>query len=318
VSTPRTDDDTWDITESVGATALGVAAARAAETESEDPLISDPFARVFLDEAGKGVWSIYAEPTLPDDVDADVRALARAMVDFMAVRTVFFDEFFCAAAEAGVRQVVILASGLDARAWRLLWPDDTTVYELDQPKVLDFKTATLRRHGAHPTAKLVYVPVDLRQDWPQALRDNGFDPGQPTAWSAEGLLRYLPARAQDLLFERVHALSAAGSWLAANAVGAAAIDPERLARQREQMQRLRSEAARLVNTEVTDLEQLWYPEERADVGAWLSEHGWEATTVTLEEMLARHARTVTENLIPSNIFVSGVLSGPGRSPHAAR
>ncbi|MGH3560957.1 MAG: class I SAM-dependent methyltransferase [Mycobacterium sp.] len=301
---PRSDDDTWDITESVGATALGVAAARAVETASESPLISDPFARVFLDTAGEGVWSVYAGPTLPDDVDADVRALVRAMVDFMAVRTVFFDEFFGAAADAGVRQIVILASGLDARAWRLPWPDGTTVYELDQPKVLEFKAATLRLHGAHPTSNLVYVPVDLRHDWPQALRDFGFDPAKPTAWSAEGLLRYLPARAQDLLFERIHALSAAGSWLAANAVAAEAVDPGRLARQRDQMQRLRSVAARLANTEVTDLEELWYAEERTDVGAWLGEHGWDASTATLQELLARHGRSEAAKDLMPNLFVS--------------
>ena len=53
----RTDNDTWEITESVGATALGVASARAAETESDNPLIRDPFARVFLDAAGEGVWN---------------------------------------------------------------------------------------------------------------------------------------------------------------------------------------------------------------------------------------------------------------------
>jgi methyltransferase (TIGR00027 family) len=270
----------------------------------KNPLISDPFARVFLDEAGKGIWSVYAGSTLPDDVDAELRALVRAMVDFMAVRTVFFDEFFLAAADAGVQQIVILASGLDARAWRLPWPDGTTVYELDQAKVLDFKAATLRRHGALPASKLVYVPVDLRHDWPQALRDAGFDPSRPTAWSAEGLLRYLPATAQDLLFERIHALSAGGSRLAANAVSADALDPERLARQREQMQRLRSVAARLLDTEVTDLEELWYPQERTDVAAWLAEHGWDASTTTLQELLIRHGRSeVAKDRMP-NFFVS--------------
>jgi methyltransferase (TIGR00027 family) len=301
---PRTDDDTWDITESVGATALGVAAARAVETESESPLISDPFARVFLDRAGNGVWNVYAASTLPDDADAEVRALARAMVDFMAVRTLFFDEFFLAAADAGVRQVVILASGLDARAWRLPWPDGTVVYELDQPKVLDFKAATLRRHGAQPTAKLVYVPVDLRQDWPSALRDAEFDASRPTAWSAEGLLRYLPAAAQDWLFEHIHALSAPGSWLAANAVAAEAVDPERLARQRDQMHRLRSVAARMVDADVTDLEDLWYPEERTDVGAWLGERGWEASTTSLQEWLARYGRGEAAKDLMPNLFVS--------------
>jgi methyltransferase (TIGR00027 family) len=304
MSMARTDEDTWDITESVGATALEVAAARAVETESENPLISDPFARIFLDAAGKGIWSLFADPSLLDSADADVRMLVRAMVDFMAVRTAFFDEFFLAAAGAGIRQMVILASGLDSRTWRLPWPDGVTVYEVDQPKVLDFKAAVLRRHGARPMAKPIYVPVDLRQDWPRALRDAGFDPGTPTGWSAEGLLRYLPASAQDLLFERVHALSAAGSRLAANAVGAEALNPERLARQRDQMRRLRSVATRLANTEAIDLEELWYPEQRNDVGAWLDQRGWVASTATLREWLARYGRSdVAAELMP-NRFVS--------------
>ncbi|MDD4868533.1 MAG: class I SAM-dependent methyltransferase [Mycobacterium sp.] len=301
---PRTDDDSWDITESVGATALQVAAARAVETESENPLISDRFARMFLDAAGPGVWSLFADPALPDDVDPEVRTLVRAMVDFMAVRTVFFDEFFLAAAEARIRQMVILASGLDARVFRLRWPDGVTVYEVDQPKVLDFKASVLRRHGARPMTKLVSVPVDLRQDWPRALRDAGFDPGVPTGWSAEGLLRYLPAAAQDSLFERIHALSAAGSRLAANAVGAEALDPERLARQQQQMQRLRSAATRLAGANVVDVGELWYPEQRADVGTWLNQHGWDASTETLQQWLARYGRgEMAADLMP-NRFVS--------------
>ena len=177
---PRTDNDSWDITQSVGATALGVAAARAAETESENPLINDPFARVFVDAAGDG----HVEPLRRsravgqggrDSSPMCVRG-SRLMIDFMATRTAFFDEFFLGAADAGVRQVVILASGLDARSWRLPWPDGTVVYELDQPKVLDFKTSTLREHGAAPDgAELVTIPIDLRQDWPKALQEAGFD-----------------------------------------------------------------------------------------------------------------------------------------------
>src|SRR5277367_1320752 len=66
--TVRTDDDSWEITESVGATALGVAAARAAESESSDPLINDPFARVFLDRVGPGAWDWYGAPDLPAEV----------------------------------------------------------------------------------------------------------------------------------------------------------------------------------------------------------------------------------------------------------
>ncbi len=303
---PRTDDDSWDITESVGATALGVAAARAAETDSENPLVSDPFARMFVDAAGEGMWTLTANPRLSAELgDPELRAHRQVMVDFMAVRTAFFDEFFLDAAKAGVRQMVILAAGLDARAWRLPWPDGVTVYELDQPKVLEFKSATLHEHGARPACNQVNVPIDLRQDWPKALAQAGFDPSQPTAWSAEGLLRYLSASAQDQLVERVHSLSPRGSWLAANAPGPDHLDPERLARQRQRIERLYAAAAQLIDAEIPDVEDLVYAEERTDVGAWLREHGWEASVVTMAEMLARHGRSVPEeDVLPPTVFVS--------------
>ena len=307
---PRTDNDSWDITQSVGATALGVAAARAAETESENPLIKDPFARVFVDAAGDGMWSIYADPRLlakAVELEPDVQNRIRLMIDFMATRTAFFDEFFLGAADSGVRQVVILASGLDARAWRLPWPGGTVVYELDQPKVLEFKSNTLREHGAHPTAQLVNVPIDLRQDWPKALREAGFDPSRPAVWSAEGLVRYLPAAAQDLLFERMHALSADGSWLASNVPGAGFTDPDLVRRQREDLQRMRAAAAKLVDAEITDFDDLWYPEERRAVDRWLREHGWDVTTATFSELMARYARSVpqdAEDSMPPTLYVS--------------
>jgi len=304
---PRTDNDSWDITESVGSTALGVAAARAAETESETPLIQDPFARVFLEAAGDGLWSLMANPAKAAGLtdDADLLAHLQVMVDFMAVRTAFFDEYFLNAAASGVRQVVILASGLDARSWRLPWPAGTTVYELDQAKVLEFKSSTLQRRGAQPTAGLVSIAVDLRQDWPTALQEAGFDASSPTVWSAEGLLRYLPARAQDLLFERIQALSPAGSWLATNAPAESALDPERLARQREQSHRLRAAAARVLDAEVPADEDLWYPEERTDVADWLREHGWETSATTMREMLNRYGRDVPgDDIVPPTVFVS--------------
>jgi methyltransferase (TIGR00027 family) len=307
---PRTDNDSWEITQSVGATALGVAAARAAETESENPLISDPFARLFVEAAGEGMWSIYANPTLlakAVEIQPDVQARIQLMIDFMATRTAFIDEFFLGAADAGVRQAVILAAGLDARAWRLPWPDGTVVYELDQPKVLDFKSNTLREHGAQPTARLVNVPIDLRQDWPKALREAGFDASRPTAWSAEGLVRYLPSQAQDLLFERIHSLSAAGSWLASNVPGAGFTDPKLVQRQREDMQRMRTTAAKLVNADITDYDDLWYPEERTPVDGWLREHGWDVSAATFEELMARYSRSIPEDAqdsMPPTLFVS--------------
>lgn len=304
---PRTDDDSWDITESVGSTALGVAAARAAETESANPLIRDPFARAFLEAAGDGMWSLMANPAKAAELtdDSDLLAHLQVMIDFMAVRTAFFDEYFLDAAASGVRQMVILAAGLDARSWRLPWPDQTTVYELDQAKVQEFKSTALQRRGAQPTARLVSIAVDLRHDWPTALREAGFDPAVPTAWSAEGLLRYLPARAQDLLFERIHALSAAGSRLATNAPADSALDPERLARQREQSLRLRAEAARVLDAEVPADEDLWYPEERTDVTEWLRAHGWDATAITMSEMLTRYGRDIpADDVVPPTVFVS--------------
>jgi methyltransferase (TIGR00027 family) len=307
---PRTDNDSWEITQSVGATALGVAAARAAETESENPLIKDPFARVFVDAAGEGMWSLYSNPKLLAkalELEPDVRNRIQLMIDFMATRTAFFDEFFLGAGDSGIRQVVILAAGLDARTWRLPWPDGTVVYELDQPKVLEFKSNTLREHGADPTAQLVNVPIDLRQDWPEALREAGFDPSRPAVWSAEGLVRYLPAPAQDLLFERIHSLSAQGSWLASNVPGAGFTDPDLVRRQREDMQRMRAAAAKLVNAEITDFDDLWYPDERRAVDGWLSEHGWDVTTATFSELMARYGRSVpqgAEDSMPPTLYVS--------------
>lgn len=304
---PRTDNDSWDITESVGSTALGVAAARAAETDSENPLIRDPFARAFLEAAGDGMWTLMANPAKSaelTELEPDVRAHMQVMIDFMAVRTAFFDEYFLNAAASGVRQVVILAAGLDARAWRLPWPDDTTVYELDQAKVLEFKLTTLRQRAVQPTSKLVSVAVDLRQDWPKALQQAGFDPSRPTAWSAEGLLRYLPAQSQDLLFERIQALSPAGSWLAVNAPAQSALDPGLLARQRDQSHRFRSAASRVLDTDIPDVEDLWYPEERTDVVDWLRAHDWDASGTAMGEMLTRYGRNVpNDDILPPTVFV---------------
>ena len=306
----RTDNDSWEITESVGATALGVAAARAAETESENPLIQDPYARVFLDAAGECVWNWFSAPELPAEIveeEPDLPLRMQSMVNYMACRTAFFDGFFLDATNAGVRQVVILAAGLDSRAWRLPWPDGTTVYELDQPKVLEFKSSTLRQRGDQPTANLVDVPVDLRHDWPEALQQAGFDGSAPSIWSVEGLLPFLPAAAQQLLFERVQALSAAGSRIAVEAPGPGFMDPDARAKQREQMQRVRDLAAKLgKQRDIPDVQDLWYFEEREDVGDWLRRHGWKVSVVPAEELMAGYDRPAAdiEDSAPPSLFVS--------------
>jgi methyltransferase (TIGR00027 family) len=316
MSVARTENDTWEITESVGATALGVAAARAAETETENPLISDPFARVFLEAAGDGMWNWFAAPNLPAELveaEPDLKPRMQGMVDYMAARTSFFDQFFLDATRAGVHQVVILAAGLDSRAWRLPWPDGTTVYELDQPRVLEFKSSALREHGAQPTCNLVHVPIDLRHDWPAALRQAGFDAAAPSAWSAEGLLPFLPAVAHELLFERVQALGAAGSRMAVEAPGPDFLDPDAIAKRRENMKRVRELMVKLEpERNIPDVQDLWYFEEREDVGDWLRRHGWDVTVTPAEELMARYDRRPPQDIedaAPKTLFVAAERAG---------
>lgn len=308
----RTDDDSWEITESVGATALGVAAARAADTESSDPLINDPFARVFLDRVGHGVWDWYGGPELPAAVieaEPDMPQRMRALVSYFATRTKFFDTAFIDAANAGVRQAVILAAGLDARSWRLPWPDGTTVFELDQDRVLDFKLETLHEHGAQPTAQRVPVPVDLRQDWPTALRQAGFDPSAPSVWSVEGLLMYLPAAAQDLLFERIQELAAPGSRIAVEGLGPEFAVSELRDERRERMDRVRKLMAEAGSSlEVPKTDELWYFEQREDVSDWLRQHGWAVTATPSDDLMASYGRPSPEGLeeaSPTHWFISG-------------
>jgi methyltransferase (TIGR00027 family) len=311
VSVVRTDNDSWEITESVGATALGVAAARAAETRSENPLIRDPFAQVFLDAVGDGVWNWHSAPQLPAELieaEPELPLQMQSMVSYMASRTAFFDQFFLDATRAGIRQAVILAAGVDSRSWRLPWPDGSTVYELDQPRVLEFKLSTLAEHGAEPACNRVAVAVDLRQDWPTALQQAGFDVSAPSVWSAEGLMPYLPAAAQELLFDRVDGLTVAGSRVAVEALGPKFLDPEFRAKRRERMDRIRALMAELdPNREIPRTDELWYFEEREDVGGWFRRHGWDVTVTPSDQLMAgynRRAPKEVEDEVPGNLFVA--------------
>jgi len=309
----RTDDDTWDINESVGATALGVAAGRAAEHNRDKPLIADPYAQLFLEAAGDGIWSLYLSDDLPvelAEVDPRFRERLDAMRDYIACRTLFFDEFFVAAAVDGVRQFVIVAAGLDARVWRLAWPTGSVVYEIDQPKVLEFKTATLDAHAVVPIARYVQVPIDLRHDWPAALRDAGFDPSVRTAWSAEGLLPYLTAEAETLLFDRVQGLSAPGSRIAVEAFTSDFFSAESVARREEQMQRYRDVAVTLGRDDVAQSGNLLYDEQRTDVVNGLRARGWDATAVSAAALMARNDRFIAADLddaTPQSVFVDALL-----------
>jgi methyltransferase (TIGR00027 family) len=276
VSNLRSNDDTWDIATSVGSTAVMVAAARARETESADPLIVDPFARVLVDGAGTGMWETFIDESVTERIkaaDPEAAAIFENMLGYQAVRTHFFDAFFTDAANSGIRQVVILASGLDARAYRLKWPAGTVVFEIDQPKVLEYKSQTLATHGATATATLREVAIDLRQDWPTALRAAGFDPTAPTAWLAEGLLMYLPAEAQDTLFTEITALSAPGSRVSAEAIGHR--DEERREQMRMRWEKMADEIGLERPVDIADL--TYNDSHRADLTEWLGAHGWIAS-----------------------------------------
>jgi len=291
MSSLRSDDDTWDIATSVGSTAVMVAAARARETAAADPLIRDPFAGVLVAGAGAGMWENFLDETMQDRIaaaDPEVAAVFANMLNYQAVRTHFFDAFFTDAAAAGIRQIVILASGLDSRAYRLPWPAGTVVYEIDQPKVLEYKASTLATHGAHPTAEVREVAVDLRQDWPAALTAAGFDSARPTAWLAEGLLMYLPADAQDLLFARITDLSAAGSRVSAEAVRHH--DEQRRAAMRQRWEKMADD---LGIERTVDIGELTYNDpHRADLVEWLGAHGWTAAGTSSSDEMRRLDRWV--------------------------
>ena len=291
MSALRTHDDTWDIATSVGTTAVMVAAARAAETAEPDPLIRDPYAKLLVSEAGTGVWENMLDGSLiakVEDFDPEAAAIFRHMRSYQAVRTHFFDAYFAEAVATGIRQVVILASGLDSRAYRLDWPAGTTVYEIDQPKVLDYKSATLAANGATPSADRHEVPIDLRQDWPAALVAEGFDPKSPTAWLAEGLLMYLPADAQDRLFTQISELSAPGSRIAVET--AASHADERRQEMRDRFDRVAAELGIERTVDIQDL--IYHDDDRAVVVDWLNDHGWRATAQNSGDEMRRLDRWV--------------------------
>jgi len=320
----RTDDDTWDLASSVGATATMVAAARAQATNDPKPLINDPFARPLVEAVGIDLLTrmVRGEVTLAELDDEQTRGVRR-MKDNMAARTKFFDEFFLTATgggnsaeatgggnsaeatAAGIRQVVILAAGLDARAYRLPWPAGTVVYEIDQPEVIAFKTTTLTGLGAEPIADRRTVAIDLRQDWPAALREAGFDPDRPTAWIAEGLLGYLPPDAQDRLLDNITALSTVGSRFATESIaGRDDLDEEAI------KERMKAVSARWREHGFDlDMTELIYFGDRNEAAEYLKSHGWQIIGRTNRELFADYGLEPLDTDQPFGdvVYVSGIL-----------
>jgi methyltransferase (TIGR00027 family) len=162
-----------------------------------------------------------------------------------------------------------------------------------------------------PVASHVGVGIDLRQDWPKALVEAGFDPTVPSAWSAEGLLPYLTAEAQDLLFDRIHSLSASGSRVAVEAFTNDFFSAESFSRREEQMEQYRAIATKLGGKDITESGNLLYEEERTEVTDWLRAHQWNVTAITAEDLLASNNRSIQADLdeaVPDSVFVEGRLS----------
>lgn len=274
----RTENDTWDITSSVGATALFVAAARALEANKAHPLVVDPYAEFFCRAVG-GEWADVLDGKAPEN--KLMSDFGEHFVNYQAARTKYFDDFFYAAADAGVRQIVILAAGLDSRAYRLAWPAGTVVFELDQPQVLEFKRSVLAQRGDAPTAERREIAVDLRDDWPAALAQSGFDPSRPSAWLVEGLLVYLPATAQGDLFAGIEHLAAPGSRVAVDDGKPFSDDLLRAARDQE-----------LASGDSAKFFSLIYNEQHARAIDWFTNRGWRGSDVDLPEYCRQVGRPV--------------------------
>jgi methyltransferase (TIGR00027 family) len=276
---PRTDNDSWDLATSVGATATMVAAGRARASIAEHPIIEDQFAEPLVRAVGVDFFTRWAAGEI-DPVDVDIPEHPwgmQPMTNLLAVRTRFIDRFVAVAAAADVRQVVILASGLDARGYRLSWPSGMTVFEIDQPQVIEFKTATMTALGAKPRVDLQEVPIDLREDWPAALRQEGFDARRPTAWIAEGLLAFLPPEAQDRLLDNITSLSAGGSRLVA----------EIFLNSPESLQIMHTAAQKWYEHGLdAHIDDLWYGGERHDVATYLTDRGWHTVRTLAGQLLA--------------------------------
>lgn len=274
----RTDTDEWDIVSSVGYTALVVTAWRALHAAHPQPLAHDDYAGPFVRAS--------ADPRLIGLLDHPATSgNSTVFPRLYGVQTRFFDEFFESAARRGIRQAVIVAAGLDSRAYRLDWPADAAVFEVDQPKVLEFKTRVLAEQHARPGCARREIPADLRDGWATPLQTAGFDPAEPAAWILEGLLPYLPGFAQDTLFTRISELSAPGSRVGIGALGTGS-DWDQLAALEEAHPGLRASSD-------VDFTALTYsPDTKSEPATWLAEHGWSVDpVVTSPELQTRFGHT---------------------------
>lgn len=288
----RRDNDTWDPATGVGMTATFGAVVRAVATSRG--LMHDPYAEPLVRAAGVEYFTQVIDGVTPGfDESPD----AKGLMEVLVLHARYLDIFLAEAGRAGIRQAVILGSGLDTRPFRLWWPAGTTVYEIDQPAVVDFKTAVLRNIGARLTANRRAVGIDLRQDWPGALRRVGFDSAQPTAWVVENLfVGYLPPDAQNRLLQSVTTSSAVGSRFAADHMPT--WSPVQLDAGRAFV-----DGWRRVGLDV-DLAALTYQGEYRDVPEYLADHGWQTVDRNITELLTAMGIPTRKRVPPRDLAVS--------------
>lgn len=179
-------------------------------------LFDDPLSSAFIGSVAAGVSGTSEQPSQsgPSE-DEGSSILWETFRFYFSTRRPFYDRWLEHGIARGHRQVVLLAAGLDGRAFRLSLPADVSVFELDHAQVLEFKNDVIAEHGLSPGCRRVPVATDLRGNWAAALIAAGFDPALPTTWVAEGLLMYMHGADCDRLMETVTAVSGPGSRIVA-------------------------------------------------------------------------------------------------------
>jgi methyltransferase (TIGR00027 family) len=277
-----------------------VAAARAVASRGPDPLIEDPLAELLVRAVGLKIFT-----QLVDGAISFAQIGAGWIPTYFAVRAKAFDEFAAESCQLGIRQAVILGSGLDCRAYRLDWPASTTIYEIDQPGVIGWKQSVLASHGCSPTVQHCCVAIDLRQDWPAALRHTGFDPTEPTVWIVEGLLvGYLSARAQNTILDQIAELSAPGSRIVAEHV-----DVRRPGVVGEVLDGLHDLWSK--HDPSLNLRGLTFDDSRPDPAMYLTERGWTTRNSNLADLCRTVGRpTPADGEFPDHaqylLYLSGI------------
>jgi methyltransferase (TIGR00027 family) len=260
----------------VGKTALGMALVRAQESRRKDRLFDDPYAQAFADAAA-GAFSAETAAAGERTAGEPMSRLGEVFAFHAVIRTRFFDDYLLAATAAGCRQVVLLAAGLDSRAFRLRWPAGTRLFEVDLPGVTGFKETVLARLDAKPACERIVIPADLRGPWPARLTAAGFDRAARTAWLAEGLLVYLSAEEAAGLLTGIGELSAPGSQLSFEH---GTIASSALFAQARTLPGMGRYAA------------LWKGGLGEDAPGWLASHGWQPHVHDRAVLAAAYGRPV--------------------------